>query len=121
MTLGKSLRDRAGGLEPRAAVRLGLSALIPFALLACNATKPDDGEFSYRGQGLDLWLVTDNRTGCEYLYSVRGGFINRADPHGRVTPNCPEKGGKYGTILPGDIDYSKPGMGPAIPLPPEAK
>jgi hypothetical protein len=34
--LGKSLRDRAGGLAPRAAWRLGLSALIPFAVMACG-------------------------------------------------------------------------------------
>ena len=48
MIMGKSLRDRAGGLKPRAAVRLGLSALIPFAALGCAQNNSDFRELSVR-------------------------------------------------------------------------
>jgi hypothetical protein len=106
LRLGKSLRDRAGGLKPRAAVRLGLSALIPFAVMGCTdsegrATMLSNAEVTLTYQGHGVAILRDSRTTCEYI-TFRGGIINRADPHGRVTPNCPETGGKYGTIFPGD-------------------
>lgn len=102
-SFGELLRNRAGGLKPRAAMRLGLSALIPFAVMACAPDgHAESAEFSIRHEAGGLYVITDKRTTCEYLVMRTYVMIPRNDPHGRVTPNCPETGGKYGTVLPGD-------------------
>jgi hypothetical protein len=103
-------------------MRAALVALAAMALTACGPRPPmeEDAQFTLTHIGQDIYVLYDWRTQCEYIYSRRGGFINRADPHGRVTPNCPETGGKYGTVLPEDVDYSKPGWG-GPPPPPKTK
>jgi hypothetical protein len=98
--MSKSLRDRAGGLKPRAVFhRLGLSALIPFAVTACDP-QAEPGVRDPR-----LVISTDHETGCRYISGdAIGGLAITPRLRADGKPDCPDV----------PIDYSKPGMGPAI-------
>lgn len=46
---------------------------------------------------VNIYLVHDRMTGCDYLYVGADTIIKRADPMGVVTPDCPDN---TGTINP---------------------
>jgi hypothetical protein len=86
-------RALAVPVEPRVAPRLaGFATSIAIAALslaACNKNDAEpDSQFTFHYQGNYLWLVSDNRTTCEYLYTSNGGITLRSDAYGNVTPNC---------------------------------
>ena len=99
--LGASLRDRAGGLKPQAAVRLGLSALIPCALAACSnsntyqqveciniatgekltdtdSVRPAAARFGFYGidgDGYTRFVPEKDASGWKCRYTMKGNYI----------------------------------------------
>lgn len=102
--VGDAVPARATRATHRTRLRgFGLSAGIAIALAGCEKPLPQTNEFAIVGQvSGDIWLVRDNRTTCEYLWTIGGGLELRSDGYGNVTPNC---AGSHGYVR--DFPYGE--------------